>query len=133
MFYRGVIFEKIMRKRFFKDWNFTGYATDGLQGLNIHNYPIIDFYKTVGNKLKVASMKTTKTKDVASWMSTNAKHLKELNALTDDKTIGTLTGKAEPYLYIFVPKGTDITDWATKINKNYTSINVVMKTIEESL
>lgn len=133
MFYRGVIFEKIMRKRFFKDWNFTGYATDGLQGLNIHNYPIIDFYKKVGNKLKVASMKTTKTKDVASWMSTNAKHLSELNALTDDKTIGTLTGKAEPYLYIFVPSKTYTTDWVTKITSKYKNIKVVINTIEESL
>jgi len=126
-FTRGTFFEKLMAKSGrYSGWTHTS-----------HNFKLIDFYKYVGGKLRVASMKTTNTVDVNKWISNNSDHLTKLSkGVIDD-----LQGKVAEYkeLHVYMPKAllenpNIEKDWILKIKAKYPAIsNIVISSIEKEL
>lgn len=70
-FGRGRFFERLMRQSKFNTWKWTGDISS--------NFPGIDFYKVIGGKNVVASLKTSNMTP-AAWLATpkNKDHLKAL-------------------------------------------------------
>ena len=101
----------------------------------IHNYPVIDFYRMIGGKLQVSSMKTTKVTDVQQWMYSNKKHLDKLNKIKDVVLEFDEAHKGHPqaFLHIFVPDKANYTSWVKSIQADYKNIKVKISTIEESI
>lgn len=126
-----------MRKNRFKEWKYTGYADGSAsQGLGVPNFPLIDFYKKVGGKWKLASMKTTKTKNVDNWLIHNTSHLDKINDLAKKKHKMGVDGDAivddKVELFIFVPKLSDYTNWNSKLSK-WKNVKVTFMTIEDGI
>lgn len=125
-FVRGTFFERLMAKT-----KFVGYT------LTAHNWKVIDFYKKVGNKFEVISMKTTYQENVSTWMSTYKKHLEDLNDKKNFLAPGNKTLSEVRKLYIFVKdpgqNNNIYSDWASEIQNKYKNITVVISTVEKAL
>ncbi len=101
------------------------------------NFPLIDFFKVVGNNTIVASVKSTKMTTVGSWVSANKTHLEKLNAA---KILGRIQQNSSYILldkielHIVVPKsiftsGMSAT-WKAKILADYPGIDdVIVNTV----
>lgn len=126
-FERGTFFERLMTKT-----KFVGYT------LTAHNWKVIDFYKKVGNKYEVISMKTTYQENVSTWMSTYKNHLEDLNNTNKYFAPGNNNSLTEvKKLYIFVKdlgiNDTTYSNWASTIHNKYKNITVVIETIERGV
>lgn len=123
-FQRGTFFEKLMSK----SSKYAGWT------LTPHTWPVIDFQKRIGDKMKVISMKTTITSNVNDWMSTNAAHLIKLNNL-QIQTAQNGGGLPEVRaLHIFVKDSelNNFSNWVSVIKSKYPNIKeVVINSIEK--
>ncbi len=117
-FTRGTFFERLMAK----SGRYTGWD------LTPHNWPVIDFQKRIGNIVKVVSMKTTVTKNVSTWMSTNATHLGKLNDLQERwaKEMGGLSEVRALHIYVKDIELGDFSNWATTIKAQDPNIKEVL-------
>lgn len=117
-FTRGTFFERLMAK----SGRYTGWV------LTPHNWPVIDFQKKIGNIVKVVSMKTTVTKNVSTWMSTNAEHLGKLNNLGKNwaKDMGGLPEVRALHIYVKDIELGDFSNWASTIQAQYPNIKEVL-------
>jgi len=117
-FQRGTFFERLMAK------------SGRYSGLTItpHNWPVIDFQKIIGGKVKVVSMKTTITTNVASWMSTNADHLKRLNDMSEHwaKDVGKLPEVRALHIYVKHAGLGNYSSWVSEIKARYPNIKEVL-------
>lgn len=121
-FERGTFFERLMAK----GPRYTGWT------LTAHNYPVIDFYKLVGNKVTVVSMKTTITKNVNDWMSTNASHLSKLNDVGKRLVNKGTTEIRELHIYVKDIELNNYSNWISAIKQKYPKIEkVVLSSIEK--
>jgi hypothetical protein len=121
-FLRGTFFERLMAK----GPRYTGWT------LTAHNYPVIDFYKLVGNKVSVVSMKTTITKNVNDWISTNASHLSKLNNMQNRLVNKGTSEIRELHIYVKDIELNSFSNWASAIKQKYPNIkNVVISSIEK--
>ena len=59
-FIRGRFIEELLGQTRFKDWLWTGSISS--------TFPTVDFARQVGDKFVAASVKSTTTTDVLSWM-----------------------------------------------------------------
>jgi hypothetical protein len=123
-FTRGTFFEKLMAKSpKYSGWTITP-----------HTWEVIDFQKVVGNTVKVVSMKTTITKDVTSWMSSNADHLGKLNNMQKKwaKEVPNKQEYRELHIYVKDIDLGDYGDWVRSIKTKYPNIkNVVISSLEK--
>ena len=95
--------------------------------------------KTAG-QFVAASLKTTKTVDVSSWISTNTAHL---NKLRDGKIAGEFVQGTNRVpadlveLHIYVPKANYSqvmeSTWTNAIRANYPEIKVIISTVEQQI
>lgn len=98
------------------------------------NLPGIDFYKVIGGKVKVVSMKTTITTDVSSWMSTNADHLMKLNNMKNDlaKDVGNIPEVRALHIYVRKSGLGNYSNWVAEIKSKYPNIKeVLISSIED--
>lgn len=149
IFERGNFFEALMRKKKFKDWNYTGVPAPGDQGLGISNFWLIDFYKDIPGGKKVASMKTTINSDVGTWLTgANKTHVNDLATRLNSGSFPsckqcanptTITGVTKVELHVFVQKGHAIpsnqASWQSAIDAEVGSgkITVILDEIEQNL
>ena len=119
-FGRGRFFEHLARITKFKSWNWT---------MDIgKTFKAIDFYKRVGTKKLVGSLKTTKSSPT-EWINYNKKHLEALveganaSQFTD---AGRRIDADEVWLFIAVPKDNlgDWTNFASTTLKNSGIANI---------
>ena len=103
-FGRGRFFETLLSKTKFSSWKWTNDFNP--------NFKAIDFYKKVGSKNLVASLKTTKSSP-GEWLNYNSKHLDELEKIAVNKKItdGKTLIADEVWLYIVVPAN-KVNEWA---------------------
>lgn len=103
-FGRGRFFETLLSKTKFSSWKWTNTIKP--------NFFAIDFYKKIGSKNLVASLKTTKSSP-SEWLEYNSKHIEDLSKIASKgKVIDGVTLIAdEVWLYIAVPVN-KINEWA---------------------
>jgi len=91
--------EELLGQTRFKDWLWTGEISI--------SFPAVDYASEVAGKFDAASVKSTKTKDVSSWITANTSHLNKLRDgnLKAYFSQGSNTVRADIVeLHIFVPK-----------------------------
>jgi hypothetical protein len=123
-FQRGTFFERLMAK----SGRYSGWT------ITPHNWPVIDFQKIIGGKVKVVSMKTTITTDVTSWMSTNADHLVKLNNMKVSlaKDVGNIPEIRALHVYVKKSALANYSNWAAAIKAKYPDIKeVLISSIED--
>ncbi len=103
-FGRGRFFETLLSKTKFSSWNWTNVINP--------NFKAIDFYKKIGSKNLVASLKTTKSSP-GEWLNYNSKHLDDLADIAKYKKItdGVTLKADEVWLYVAVPAN-KVNEWA---------------------
>jgi len=129
-FKRGRFIEELLGQTRFKDWFWTG----GISS----SFPGVDFARQVAGKYVAASVKSTKTTNVGSWISKNTAHL---NKLRDGKIAGEFVQGANKVradlveLHIFVPKANYSqameSTWTNAIKALYPEIKVVISNVEK--
>lgn len=122
-FQRGTFFERLMAK----SGRYSGWT------ITPHNWPVIDFQKIIGGKMKVVSMKTTITTEVSSWISTNADHLGKLNNMQVRwaQNAGNLLEIRALHIYVKDSELGNFSNWSATIKAKYPNIKeVIISSIE---
>ncbi len=114
---RGELFEGVAALTKFKGWTHT-YQTLSTK------FKAIDFYRLENGKNTVASLKTTMTKDVSTWISFNVKHLNDLKKIYVDKFVSyegkSISNIGNVELHIGTHKqltASELTTWLNAIRK----------------
>lgn len=124
-FDRGTFFERLMAKApTYTGWTHT-----------VHNQQVIDFFKKVGTKYQIVSMKTTYQESVSTWMSSNSKHLSDFNNLDKKWVPDNKTFQEVRNLHIYVKDELleNYSTWASTIQASYKNITVTITSMEKAL